>query len=356
VARLGRGQPTHAIIINSAARKFLASTSLAEFVTASSFPPLTVTSPSIAFTLAEFVTASSFPSLTVDYDTAFTLAEFVTASSFPSLTVDVPILPGQFITGDYQIEWARILLGPSPYYIVDETLEGWDDLPEVDSGNAPRTQRHGSWSGPDFSHERVVSAVIAISDTSGGFLGARRDLRRVINVSEDGAEHDLVIRTDGEVLRTKAKVQGRLMPTARYRQGFTPVSIRWVCSDPRRYDLKQQSVTVDVGGQAICVNDGDIATSPTIKINGPVVNPSITNQTLMRILAFTITLDDTQQLVIDTNAGTVTLNGDDRMDALSQQSVPVEAWWLAAGSNIITWSAVSGGGNPIELLFSSAHL
>lgn len=354
MARLGRGTSTSSQIIRPFRRQD-AQHGLGTFATTSSFPELAVTSPSVALELGVFATASAFPALSVDFDTTFSLGVFATVSAFPALTADVPILPGQYLTGNYQVEWARTVLGVAPYWII--SINGWDDLPEIDSGNAPRSARHGSWAGRDYAQERTVEAVIAISDDPGtSFQASRRDLRRILNVSEDGSELDLVVRTDGETLRARAKVSSREMPPENYGQGFTAVAVRWVCADPRRYDLQQQSVTVAVDSASYCVNDGDIAASPTIKINGPVTNPTITNETLNRILRFVITLTEGQQLVVDTNAGTVTLADADRMDALSSLSVPVEEWVLPAGTSRVAYSATSGGGNEIELLFSSAYL
>ncbi len=353
MARLGRGTSTSSQIVRPFRRQD-AEHALGVFATTSAFPALDVVSPSVAFTLGAFATSSAFPAFTVDYDTTLGLAVFATTSGFPTFAADVPILPGQFLTGDYQIEWARTVFGVPPYTIISVT--GWDDLPEVDSGNAPRSARHGSWTGRDYAQQRTVEAVIAISDDATSFASTRRDLRRILNISEDGSELDLVIRTDGETLRAKAKVSSRLMPSEHYGQGFTPVSVRWTCADPRRYDLQQQSVTVPAGGANFVVNDGDIATSPLIKVTGPVVNPVITNETLNRVLRFVITLADGEQLIIDTDTGTVTLDGDDRMDTLSSLSVPVEEWTIPAGTSRITYAVTSGGAVDLEVLFSSAYL
>ena len=353
MARLGRGNLTSSRIVRPFRRQD-ADVALGAFATTSAFPALTVTSPSVGVNLAPYATTSAFPAFTISYDTTIALAAFATMSQFPAITVDVPILPGQFIDANYQIEWARSVFGRAPYYII--SVEGWDDLPEIDSGNAARSARHGSWAGRDFAQSRTVSAVIAISDDAAGFTGSRRDLRRILNISEDASELDLVIRTDGETLRARGKVNGRILPTESYGQGFTAVAVRWVCADPRRYDLQQQSVTVPVDGASFCVNDGDIATSPLIKINGPVGDPVITNDTLGRVLRFGITLLAGQQLIIDTDLGTVTLGGDDRMDTLSSLSVPIEEWVLPAGTSRITYTAGSGGTVDMELLFSSAYL
>ena len=353
MARLGRGNLTSSQVVRPFRRQD-ADVGLGAFATTSAFPALDVVSPSVAFTLSPFATSSSFPAFaSIDFDAAFTLQPFATSSSFPAFSADVPILPGQFIDGPWQIEWAQTVFGRAPYWILSVT--GWDDLPEIDSGNAPRSARHGSWPGRDYAQERTVEAVLAISDDATGFATSRRDMRRLLNVSEDGSQLDLVIRTDSETLRAKAKVQSRQMPPDHYSQGFVQVSVRWVCADPRRYDLQQQSVTIAPGGAEFVVNDGDIATSPLLKINGPVVNPVVTNETLERILRFDITLADGEQLIVDTDAGTVTLDGDDRMDTLSSLSVPVEEWVVPAGTSRISYATTSGSA-LIELLFSSAYM
>ncbi len=354
MARLGRGTLTSSQVVRPFRRQDADVGVLPVFSTTSVFPAFEVTSPSVAFELPVFATSSSFPAFaSIDYDTAFELPVFVTSSSFPAFSADVPILPGQFIDGPWQIEWAQTVFGRAPYYILSVT--GWDDLPEVDSGNAPRSARHGSWPGRDFAQERTVEAVLAISDDATGFVTSRRDLRRLLNVSEDGSQSHLVVRTDTEVLRVKAKVVSRQMPPDHYSQGFTQVSVRWVCADPRRYDLQQQSVTIAPGGAEFVVNDGDIATSPILKINGPIVGPVITNETLDRVLRFDITLADGEQLLVDTDAGTVTLDGDDRMDSLSNLSVPVEEWVIPAGTSRVSYASTSGSA-LVELLFASAYM
>ncbi|GGK61119.1 hypothetical protein Sme01_02750 [Sphaerisporangium melleum] len=355
MARIGRGFPSTPIA-RSRSRPVHAPIGLGVFATTSAFPAITVTSPSVTVGLSVFATTSAFPALTVDYDTQLGLGVFATTSTFPPIAASAPDLPGRLLTGDFQIEWAKqVLFGVAPYFVI--SVEGWDELPELDSGNAPRSARHGSWTGRDFAQERQVSAVIAISDDpANGFAVSRRDFRRLIGASEDGSEQELVIRANGETLKAKAKVSGRVLPAEHYGQGFTAASVRWTCSDPRRYDLQQQSVTVAPGGVNYCVNDGDISTNPLIRINGPVTNPAITNVTNSRTLRFIITLTSGQQLLVDTDKGTVTLAGADRMDALSDLSVPVEEWVLPAGTSLVSYSPSSGGDNLVELLFSSAYL
>lgn len=357
MARIGRGFPSR-LTVDSKSRPTHSTTGLGVFTVGWEFPAITVDTPSVTVDLSVFTVGWEFPALTVSYDTAVSMGVFTVGWEFPALAVDVPVLPGSRLTGDFQIEWAGLVFGGHGNVYQIAVVEGWDDLPEIDSGNAPRSARHGSWPGRDYAQERTVSATVAIDgpQDSTAWVVANRNLRRVMGISEDGSESNLVIRTLGESLLATGKPRGRVMPAESYGQRWTAVSLRWVCSDPRRYDLQQQSVTTAAGGTAVCVNDGDVATSPRIKIFGPVVNPVLTNESLGRILRFTLTLTEGQQLLVDTNAGEVTLAGTDAMGDLSEASVPVEEWVLAAGSNTIAYTASSGGATGIELLFRSAFL
>ncbi|MEV0830905.1 phage distal tail protein [Nonomuraea rubra] len=359
MARIGRGHPNRPIVVRQP-RNYDAHAALGVFETVAEFPALDIFTPGITVPLGVFETVAEFPELVVRKDARLTLPIFETVAEFPALTVTTPILAGELITGDFQIEWGRLLLGGhgNVYQILEPGVEGWDDLPEIDSGNAPRSARHGSWSGRDYAQERTVSATIAIDGPrdSTAWVLAMRNLRRALGVSEDGSEQTLTIRTLGETLLARAKAQARVMPAGLYGQRWTVVSVRWVCPDPRRYDLQQQSVTVDAGGTDDCINDGDVSTSPRIKVFGPVANPVITNTTLGRILRFVVNVEDGQLLDIDTNAGTVTIDGEDAMDTLSSLSVPVEEWVLGAGTNTISYSVSSEGSSGIELQFRSSYL
>ena len=360
MARLGRGQPRPPIISRyPRIGQRHAPIGLPPWETTAQWPALQITTPDARFTLPPWETTAQWPALDLRKHAYPRLPAWETEAEWPELGVDVPVKPGDLITGDYQIEWAGLVFGGygNVYQIISGSLEGWDDMPELISGNASRGSRHGSWPGRDYLAERVVSVTVAISGPtdSEAFTLASRNLRRAMGISASGTESFLVIRTAGETLLAEAKPDGRLQPTQHYGQYFTPVQLRWRCSDPTRLDLHQQSVLVPVGGQADCDNEGDMEALPTLRIRGPVVNPTITNVTLNRILRFDITVSDGARLDIDVKRGTATVGGQDAMDKLSNQGIPVEAWILAAGVNRISFSADSGGDHGCEILFRSSY-
>ena len=64
------------------------------------------------------------------------------------------------------------------------------------------------------------------------------------------------------------------------------------------------------GGDTVTVtNDGNVPTPAVFTIDGPVSNPTIENTTLGKELSFDIVLGASDQLVVDTAARTVVLNG-----------------------------------------------
>lgn len=297
------------------------------------------------------------PSVSAQFNVSFTPATVLAQALIPLPSVTVPVLPGSLITGNYQIEFnTSILFGSGVYQILAGSVEGWDDLVELDSGNVLRPARHGAWPGRKFGQQRYVSAVVLVADESDDFMDRIAALRRATGVAEDETELPLVIRTRGETLLAFGQVIGRVVPPELYYAGFSPVALRWECSDPRRYGLTLHSELVGTSTAAVLANDGDIATSPRVRVFGPAENPVVTNETLNRVMAFDLQVENGQRLDIDCAAGTVKIGQVDRMSTLSALSVPVDDWVLAAGDNTISYTVDSAGTGGIEVLYRDAYL
>lgn len=93
------------------------------------------------------------------------------------------------------------------------------------------------------------------------------------------------------------------------------------------------------GGTLLLTNAGNTATWPIWTITGPVTNPVIVNTGTGERLTLTITVDAGQQLILDTDARTVMLQGvASRRGSLSSTS----AWFpLRAGATAIAFQASS---------------
>lgn len=318
---------------------------------------MSVSTPNANIFMVPFETADEFPSWSFTYSAHFALSVLETADEFPSWSVSTPVQPGDLITGNYQIEYGGLRFGGhgNIYQIVAGSLEGWGDLPSMDSGNVVRPTRHGSWAGRRLAQDRQVSVVIAV-DTNDDFTGALNALRLVLAPADDEGERPLTISGRDEILIATAAVDARVQPTQGYPAGWVPVSVRWVCSDPRLYNVDRAGVSIPVSQTAQVVNAGNTATHPLIRVPGPVVNPVITNATLARTLQFAITLAADERLEIDADGGTATVAGENVMSTLTGSSAPVPDFVFGRGVNAITYTATSGGDNPITCLYRDAWI
>lgn len=85
------------------------------------------------------------------------------------------------------------------------------------------------------------------------------------------------------------------------------------------------------GGLSV-TNVGDAPAHPVIEFRGPVSRPSVTNLATGDVLEYDLPLAAGDVLVVDTRAGTVTLNGAaSRLYTASNRSVPEQTFTLAPG-------------------------
>ncbi|RAJ61705.1 hypothetical protein K378_04065 [Streptomyces sp. Amel2xB2] len=84
-------------------------------------------------------------------------------------TVDVATVAAGMVPG--QLRYGELLLGThTPYRW--RKLTGWEELPEVDSGNVPRPAAHGAWAGRLLSQTRTVTLDEMIVRAPVALLGA----------------------------------------------------------------------------------------------------------------------------------------------------------------------------------------
>lgn len=289
-------------------------------------------------------------------------------------------MAGELITQPWQIEWDGFLLGTSTAYRIQQ-LDGWEDLPGLDMGAAAKPSRPGSWPGRTRVQSRIVTLSLQVIPDAGQMAEAMRALRAATAVSADAGEVPLAVRLHDETFLAFGTISGRVIPVNHaYSQALAPVAtLQWLCADPRRYALVEQSVTIGAptgggGGliypitypltygvaatpsNATCTNTGDTPTNPTLVITGPITTPRVVNSTLTRAIEFDIDLAAGQTLVVDTDRGTVLLGGvTDRLYTRTNFSVPVEHFELAPGDNNLTLVAdVFGSGAQVSVSWRSA--
>lgn len=279
-----------------------------------------------------------------------------------------PAHPGSLITLDGQIQWAGLLMGPGTPYQIDRTgITGWADLPGLDTGDVPRPDQHGSWAGPRWAQPRLVEATVwLLPPTSADARRVTSAFRAATGV--DGDEQWLTVRLHGESLAVRARVSRRVLPQDRsyVRDGVGRATLQWTATDPRRYGLSEHReqarlprpelglVWRDDAGQGLAfpldwgdtgtagtltaVNDGSTAAHPVVEFRGPLRRPTLTRLADGRQLQYDIALGPRDLLTVDTDEGTVLLNGTaSRLYTATAASVPEQLFLLPPGRTDMTF-------------------
>ncbi|GAA1994409.1 hypothetical protein GCM10009799_20650 [Nocardiopsis rhodophaea] len=281
---------------------------------------------------------------------------------------------------DGQITWGGLTLGrPSVYRW--RQLDGWEDLPGLDSSDEARPSRHGAWAGRPLAESRTVTLEGSIRAPAAEVGAAVRALRSATAVADDADLQPLTIAALGETLTAYARCTQRTISLTRdARLGHIRYTLQWVCPDPTRYGAERSltipapSQTVDgldypvsypldygapiTGGAGTAINNGSTSARPVITITGPASTPLIANQITGLTLEFALDLVEGDSLTIDTDAGTVRLNGSaDRLYTLTARSAPVEAFTLPPGASSIRYRPESTSTpSAAALTWRDAHL
>jgi phage-related protein len=358
VARLGRSRPNRPIAVK-APYSLRVGLTLPVFETVSEWPAVTVTTPNVNLFLGVFETTSEWPALTLAFDQNLTLPVFETVSEWPEITVTIPPVPGDLITTAGQVEWAYTLWGPGTSVAVLLPVAGWRSLPGVDNLNVPRPAQHGAWDGRKLAQQRLVTLKLQPNAGSDPTLvdDMLTQIDQVTGLPEDETPLPLVVKGYGDPQLAYGQVIDRSVDMdGDYNAGLPTVTVLIACADPRRYNTEQTGVNVSLGEETVLANAGNVATYPTVRIDGPVTNPVLANADTGRTLDFLLNVLDGEQLVIDTFNGTALVDGEPVMSSLTGTSAPIFDWTLKAGSNRITYAATSGGGTPAVILYRDAWI
>lgn len=354
MARLGRSHPIP-VTIRGRLVFWQATVELPTFELGWEFPALQVVSPSVAIPLPTFELGWEFPSLSLPIG----LPTFELGWEFPALAVVVPTKPGDNLTGaNGQVEWNGTLWGAGTSFTLQE-ITGWRSLPQLDNLNVQRPSRHGAWPARRLAQQRLVTIRLqpnSISDPE-QIDDLLAELDAVTGPLEDETEWPLVVKLYGDPQLAFGAILDRDVPNdGDYSVGAPSVSVLIVCSDPRRYSLSRTGVDLPLDTTITLTNAGNVSTHPIIRVNGPVLDPAVTNLTLDRVLQFSLELADGEQLVIDTDAGTAVIGSESQMQTLTGISVPVTEFVLARGANQVRFSAGDGGSNATTVLYRDAFM
>lgn len=257
-----------------------------------------------------------------------------------------------------RIRWDGLEFGPGSRYHVSE-VTGIDDMPEIRTDDLARTGAHGDYTGPDYTGPRIVQLGLSLrGDTPDHLRELTVALRAATQPQRQPAPLELL---DWGVL-VYGKVRRRSLPydaQGLWRTGTA--ALEWYCADPYLYGLEEHAVSTtayspaagrsynltfnrvygDPGsaGRLTAANAGAAPTYPTLRIDGPVADPSIEQTNTGAILTIDATLQAGEYLLIDTRSRAVLLQG----------TTPRRSW-VRAGS---LWPILQPGPNEIAYRGSS---
>ncbi|MEV6696220.1 hypothetical protein AB0M68_03530 [Streptomyces sp. NPDC051453] len=242
----------------------------------------------------------------------------------------MPYTAGQDLGG------LQVDLGPIPLGSVDsagvawrlQELQGWDS-PEIRSEVQQREAGHGAWSAPVYLGERPISAAGVIDAPDRASLDdAMERLRTAVALTDT-----LLVVQESTPKQCQVRRSGKLVMQY-VSDRIASYSLLVTAADPRRYDTTLQQGTtalpstsggftppltpplvssaITVFGEIEAFNAGTFATCPVLAIDGPVSSPQVLAQMpdgSVVLMTYSQSLDVGEQLVIDTDAHTVVLNG-----------------------------------------------
>ncbi|HEY1690058.1 MAG TPA: hypothetical protein VGF95_14480 [Solirubrobacteraceae bacterium] len=293
--------------------------------------------------------------------------------AFPEYGVEPPTLE------PYQWQFQGYTFGPGCALEVKK-IEGID-LPTIRSGDSGRPRDHGLFTGLDVMGGREITIT---GDLQLDFEAEAGSKLAGATLPSGMEELPLYMGLPGYgTLATLARVRKRQMPVdiTYALGGLAEVTLLFAAADPRWYGPTEAASTSTTGessgfsfpfgfdlgfgggsevGALQVVNAGTIETRPILVIEGPSLNPSVTNATApgAPALTFNIALNAGDRLVVDTDMHTVTYYtagttvGSDRLDALAIGS----QWWvLEPGTTSLQFTSTSGEGE-LTVQWASARI
>jgi hypothetical protein len=264
-----------------------------------------------------------------------------------------------------QVQYGQALLGSGTLAGWLELI-GWRDHAEVQVSDAPRPQSHGAYPGDVLADALTVTFRYLLR----GNPAAKQEALRIIeqHTGLRDAEQRLAVNDgDGTWFRL-ARVIGRQVPQGvHFTHAPLECALQFLCADPRRYSTTEKVAEVRLAessggleyplvyplgygesssGAVTANNGGTEDTPPLLTFHGPLDSPVLA--TSQWSLGFDLNLADGELLQVDTNQGTVLLNGSaDRLYTIRNDSTPLERCLLRPGSTNLTLTAASGTGRVV---------
>lgn len=237
----------------------------------------------------------------------------------------------------------EISLNSDSIYLQPE-LEGLTGLPNIRSTNGVSAGSDGGWTSAQFFDARSISIKCVIANEDEKVVENKR--RELMSLLAQGKTEELELRfttSAGNAYMVKARVTGTTAPLGQilkkqdvliqlraddpliyaYNEEGGTVATLFVLKATGGFEIPFQIPLVITGGEGYTAvsNVGTEVVYPNIVLNGPLHNPQVINQTNnQKIELVNTTLSSTDVVEIDTRTRTVTLNGSDVYDYLSEDS------------------------------------
>ncbi|WP_435109918.1 hypothetical protein [Nocardiopsis synnemataformans] len=258
------------------------------------------------------------------------------------------------------LEWRGLELGPATAYQTVR-IDGWEDLPPLDSGDGPRPGRHGDRPGVPYARARTITVTGRIRTSRDAVADRLRQLRQACAVPDDETLHPLTITALGETLSVDARVSQRIISVDKHaRLGHIPYVLQWTCPDPIRYDPDPVHVVVPAGQERYLPQNGSTSSRPTLTFYGPAQAPLELTLTTPTGRVFTLAwtgrlstnvLAEWDVLVVNCSTGVTT------GALVNLAGLPPEAFAIPPGVSTVALSAPGAGPNTrVHISYRHAYL
>lgn len=277
-------------------------------------------------------------------------------------------MPGELVVDDNQYQIRDLLIGASSKFVWEGVAPTWWGSANVRTNDTPYMAAHGVRGGRDLLGSKTVLGKIAVLADDDADLQALLD-----ELAVAWAPSDVNVPFVAQQLGSKRRRYGRprrleVLPDHVILGRTAIVAVEFEALDPYVYSDAEFTVSTaapDAGagflvpfeppftlpvststGFVSAVMNGTRAAPWTIRLDGPLTNPTILHQEQERTLAFTanggLVIATGEYVLIDSQARSVLLNGTaDRRSNLAGGS----SWFsLDPGANSIGFTADSGDG------------
>lgn len=252
---------------------------------------------------------------------------------------------------DFQIHSNTLNLG-----YVAQMMEGMS-FPGIRQTKYSRPGEHGAIVSNVLYDGRLISITgMIFAETANQFQQRRRDFESAISLVRDSYSSPIPLTLkmttiDSLALQIDCHVQEFVMKDQE--MNGQEYLLQLYAPDPAFLSQTEESFSItrgtgggaiypfiypqiygsSVGGEVILTNSGSMETYPVIYLNGSLTSPIIQNTTLGRYISLDLTLNSTDQIIIDMMNRTIIKNGSEPV--ISTKTSDSLFWWLEKGDNTI---------------------